>query len=179
MAAITLHTDTYSLPSVKVIAHKKSHRVAVLCDQGEPKSLAVTIFPVRKSAILAMPDRDIRLGGLMGKTFRAHGFAVDQNRLLLVRRPLPHYICKRLDVPQGSKGYVEVYEFFAGPHCYGIVIEYVKDTAVLPPRPARGSRFVRCIPGQWLRLAITEALAYAYLKRSLYYALHYSGTLDA
>ena len=142
MATVVLHTDAYRKPSVAVLKHSRRHRVAILKDAEQPRSVAVTLFPRAHHQKLAVVDTAIRDGALMGMTFKKHGFAVQQNRLFTTRLWLPAWITKHLGYIKGQKLRVEVYEFYGNEHLYGIVVEYTSVSHDLPPRPSYGARSV-------------------------------------
>lgn len=139
MTAIVLHTDTYTLPSVEVLRHTSRVRVAILNDDGLPRTLAVTLFPQWRDPALREVNLAVKSNGLMGKTFREFGFQVAQNRLSLMKLWMPSGVTRFLGMAGPAKLKVEVYGFYGSDHFYGIVIEFAKDTVHLPERPRHGA----------------------------------------
>jgi len=163
-----LHTDSYTAPSVEVLRHTARNRVALLRDNGQTRSVAITLFPRWPSVELAAVNEVIRRNALMGKTFRDHGFAVRQNRLWLSAFGLPSRLKQRLDFTPEQRLAVEVYEFYGDTHLYGTVVEFALATAHLPDRPShgrmavwrffgQGQQFFDCLQGAVYRGSVRSA----------------------
>lgn len=82
-------------------------------------------------------DELLRGGGLMGETFRGHGYDIQQRRLWHVRLPLlsPH-LARLYGRSIWHLAEVECYEFWAGRSHYSTVLEIKHpDRNPAPPRP--------------------------------------------
>lgn len=103
-----------------------------------PQSVAFTQLRTSlwDSAIHAV-DKQLESGGLMGETFRKHGYNVQQRRLLHLRLPILNPRIARLyERSIWHWAEVECYEFWAGTIHYGTVLEIKHpDRGPAPPRP--------------------------------------------
>ena len=128
-----LHTDVleerFGPITTRVLRHDDEIREAYLVDAGGVcRTFAVTLFPPGGySASLTEVDREIRTGGSIGKTFRAHGYSICKNILKVLRVVLPEWLRRAFsDASRFAKA--RMTEFLArrgrGPmQVYGTVIE--------------------------------------------------------
>lgn len=144
-----LHTDVleerFGTITPRVVHHSEMYREAYLSDgNGVCRTFAVTLFPTAGPvADPAAVSREIRTGGAIGKTFRAHGFGVAKNILKVFLVDVPGWL-RRAFADENPLAKARMTEFLArheaGPTLvYGTVIEiYHPDF-----RPAEISAFDR------------------------------------
>lgn len=108
-----------------------------------PQTLAYTRLATHTwDARIKAVDSLLQRGNLMGETFRKQGLHVSQNRLFRVRLPLWSRRIRRLfDAQWWQWTEVECYEFWAGQHLYGTVVEI--------KRPTRRQKLTRPKLGSW------------------------------
>lgn len=152
--AIELHTEHLRrelgaaiTANVRLHNRAKGNRLVLLQSEDAAKrkttqSLAFTRLHTKlwDPAIHKIDDL-LRSGGLMGETFKAHGYNVQQHRLLRLRLPL---LSPRLARLYGYSIWklaeIECYEFWADAFCYGTVIEVKHPRRIkAPARPTSGS----------------------------------------
>lgn len=156
-SAIELHTEHLrrelgAAITVNVRLHDraKGNRLVLLQSEDSAKhkttqSLAFTrLHTALWDPAIHKIDDLLRSGGLMGETFKAHGYTVAQHRLLRLRLPL---LSRRLARLYGYSIWklaeIECYEFWADAFCYGTVIEIKHPHRTkAPARPTNGSRLL-------------------------------------
>lgn len=128
-----LHTDvleeTYGPIHSEVIRHDSFMREVFLCDEsGTARTYAITIFSFDKNdREIAAIDTLIKNGGLIGKTFREHGYYVRKNVTSVFVLDNPDWLSKKFKT-ESLTSKARTSEFYAkrpysGAVVYGTVLE--------------------------------------------------------
>lgn len=133
-----LHTDIleekYGSMNAEVLRHDDSVRESHLIDaKGISRTYALTFFPKdRKNEEIKTIDYEIRAGGLIGETFRKHGYAIRKNVVDVFVLELPEWLKTNFQT-QEDYAKARMSEFYAkkrdaSPIIYGDVLEvYTPD----------------------------------------------------
>lgn len=127
-----LHADIleekYGPIHAEVLRHDDSIRESHLKDEkGVSRTYALTFFPDKLAEDITPIDQEIRSGGLIGKTFRDHGYEIRKNVLDVFVLRLPKWL-KRDFATDDKSAKARVTEFYAKkeglpPVIYGMVLE--------------------------------------------------------
>lgn len=128
-----LHTDVleekYGVIHPEVLRHDEETREVHMLDKDNiSRTYALTFFAFDRSNLeIAKIDEEIKNGGLIGKTFRDHGYEVRKNVISVFVTELPAFLKDRMQA-EGNNAKVRLSEFYAKkqdgePVIYGVVSE--------------------------------------------------------
>jgi hypothetical protein len=128
-----LHTDVleekYGPVNSEVIRHDSEVReVHIVDSQGVSRTYALTFLTFdRNNQQISEIDQEIRNGGLIGKTFRDHGYEIRKNVIHVYTVELPEWLKSRFE-HESDVAKARLSEFYAkkegeAPIIYGIVTE--------------------------------------------------------
>lgn len=128
-----LHTDVleekYGPVHPEFVRHNNNVREVHIVDQtGISRTYAITFFSFdRSNPELTAIDNEIKHGGLIGKTFRDHGYEIRKNVIAVFLTDLPEKLREKMETTE-PKAKVRLSEFYAKkegsePIVYGVVSE--------------------------------------------------------
>lgn len=128
-----LHTDVleekYGPVHSEFVRHNnKVREVHIVDERGVSRTYAITFFTFdRKNEEVVEIDNQIKHGGLIGKTFREHGYEIRKNVITVFLTNLPDKLKEKMETAEG-KAKVRLSEFYAKkegaePIVYGVVSE--------------------------------------------------------
>jgi len=138
-----LHTaqleELYGPIKANVLCHNKLMREVHLEDKdGVSRTYALTFFPKEKTYSLEFQgiDKEIQVGGSIGKTFEKYGYSIQKNNLGFFIVKLPMWLQDKFKT-KALFAKARVYEFYASkagsvPKLYGIVVEIYPPEFQLP-----------------------------------------------
>ncbi|OHA58240.1 MAG: hypothetical protein A2571_03210 [Candidatus Vogelbacteria bacterium RIFOXYD1_FULL_44_32] len=128
-----LHTDVleekYGPVRAEVLRHDNEIReVHIVDESGVSRTYALTFLTFDKNnKEIAEIDQEIKNGGLIGKTFRDHGYEIRKNVIHVYTVELPDWLKSRFE-NESNEAKARLSEFYAkkkdeSPLIYGIVTE--------------------------------------------------------
>jgi hypothetical protein len=128
-----LHTDVleekYGTIHSEVLRHNNEVREVHMLDKDNiSRTYAITFFTFdRNNEEIIKIDKEIKDGGLIGKTFREHGYEVRKNVISVFITELPDSLKQKMKTEE-KKAKVRLSEFYAkkegeNPFIYGVVSE--------------------------------------------------------